>query len=1080
MRVSLSITAKDQLKAVASILKTDLRDERVEAIVSIELAVYGMRKLLPVQLHTTEQLPYLFTGTFYPYLKERNEDYQLAWQNLQILLPKFKAKRYINETLRCYLSEPLRYLHVAIDDYGVFYWQPPKQGESRADAYERILSSTLAHKPNLQTFVISEKKISYYDEFNRITVSTKLPEYLIDKKVSLIESSLKRSKRLEISKEELMKSAKEMDVLDQKKGVSSDWQGRIQNLQFSEWSESRLMKSENLIINGTQHWLGTLSAGKTTIMDVIAYHVAKHRNGKTVLVVGDVTAVLEKVDMFHKMDIKCVPIISANERKKHVEQYFYSLQKEFESLDELKRPAMRYLTDVCLVQSLQDMNTTARPPCFHMEQGGVKKLCPYFHQCEYHHAFHDLPDADVIVSTIQGLVLSSLPPAISESTMRMLEYVLRQTDLILVDEADRVQSQLDDMFAPTEDIAGTEGSWLENIHDKINNYLRKDKTCLQKPHVSEWIRAVHNAMGATIHIYGQLHQEKSIFDFVGKQFFTGYKLIKQFLAEIFDFEDFIEEAKEKTEFYHELHDRFQKLIQNVRSNEEFGDLVEFEESPSLYFAYHAILDQNADMYLELFLKQLAVEYLFPKDHLQRLQNKLKFALSVLYLENRLFYLIHNFEGVQADLGEALANQSNLYSIFKGVPRDYDGIVPTAPTGIWLGFQYVSDEKAHAKNGAFKLMRYIGVGRHVLTNLSSLFSKLDGCNGADAVLLSGTSYLPGSPKYHVDVPVSYIVERKNDQIPRIAQTFTPAYTRNNEPLKISGKKGESRFETLRMLARRTLTKEVLENELKRCPTGRERILLVVGSYVEAWHVANELRKNADDSNQIYHLVKENAVNEEGAWPRQKVSLFAKSGGNILVAPLMALERGHNILTENDGRKVAAFSTALFLVRPFPRPYDTSRVVNRINEFALKAYKQSTEHEDLKGQVDHIRKTAYIIQKDVIRGNKGFQSMDEDEKRHLILDLFVNIWQLIGRLIRGGVDARILYVDASFAPKSAIKEADSSETSLLLAMKDEFVRKADSDIDSPIIKVLFDAMINGLDNLEGVIQNDKKEDGYENYA
>ncbi len=988
MRVSLSVVAKDQLEAVASLLRTNKGDEKVRALVSLELAVYGMLKLLPSEQHTIEQLPYLFTGTFYPLLKDHNEHNQLVWQNLQVLLPQFKAKRCINDFIHQYFSVPSRYLQISIDDNEVLGWQIPKQGEDRTEAYEKILNSTLAYRINKSDFADAEKQISYYDEVNHGYVSVTLPKYLDKKPTAVIDSSLKQTKRLMVAKEDLILTAIEMDKIDWKSGGSSDWEGRIRSLRFSKWSASQLMKSEELFIDGTQHWLGTLSAGKTTIMDVLAYHIARYKKGKTVLVVGDVAAALEKVDMFQKMNIKCVPIISANERKKHIQQYFYSLQNEIESFEELKRPAMRYLTDVCVVQSLQDVNNSSRPPCSRMEQGGVKKLCPFFHQCEYHNAFHDLPDASVIVSTIQGLVLSSLPTAICENDMRMLEYVLRQTDLILVDEADRVQSQLDEIFAPTEEIAGTVGSWLENIHDKIITYLRKDKTCLQKPHVSEWIRAVHNAMGATIHIYGQLHQEKSIFDFVGKQFFTGYKLIKQFLAEAFNFDLINEDESSKLEFYQELHDRFLKLIQDVRSNEEFGESVNFEESPSLYFAYHSILDQNADMYLELFLKQLSVEYLFPKDHLQGLQHKLKFALAVLYLENRLFYLIHNFESIQSDLDEALENLGNLYSIFKGVPRDYDGIVPTAPTGIWLGFQYESDEKAHAKNGVLKLMRYIGVGRHILTNLSSLFSKLDGSNGAPAILLSGTSYLPGSSKYHIDLPVSYVVERENERKPEIIQEFKPIYTRNNEPFKISGKKGEDRYETLKSLARRPSTRELLANELLKCSVERGRLLLIVGSYPEASHVASELRKSSDHPDKIYHLVKENTSIEEGAWPRQKVSSFANSGGNILVAPLMALERGHNILTNYNGKKVAAFSTAFFLVRPFPRPYDTSRVVNRINEFALKAYRQSTEHRDLKTQAEHIRKNAYAIQKEVIRENKGFKTMEEDERRHLVLDLFVN--------------------------------------------------------------------------------------------
>ena len=46
--------------------------------------------------------------------------------------------------------------------------------------------------------------------------------------------------------------------------------------------------------------------------------------------------------------------------------------------------------------------------------------------------------------------------------------------------------------------------------------------------------------------------------------------------------------------------------------------------------------------------------------------------------------------------------------------------------------------------------------------------------------------------------------------------------------------------------------------------------------------------------------------------------------------------------------------------------------------------------------------------------------------------MSIWQIIGRLVRGGVPAEVHFIDVKFAPKSANSEQDSQITSLLVGI------------------------------------------------
>ena len=51
-----------------------------------------------------------------------------------------------------------------------------------------------------------------------------------------------------------------------------------------------------------------------------------------------------------------------------------------------------------------------------------------------------------------------------------------------------------------------------------------------------------------------------------------------------------------------------------------------------------------------------------------------------------------------------------------------------------------------------------------------------------------------------------------------------------------------------------------------------------------------------------------------------------------------------------------------------------------------------------------------------------------------DQLVVMWQVIGRLVRGGAPARVVFVDAAFAPGEAgLTATDTPETSLLLSMR-----------------------------------------------
>jgi hypothetical protein len=58
---------------------------------------------------------------------------------------------------------------------------------------------------------------------------------------------------------------------------------------------------------------------------------------------------------------------------------------------------------------------------------------------------------------------------------------------------------------------------------------------------------------------------------------------------------------------------------------------------------------------------------------------------------------------------------------------------------------------------------------------------------------------------------------------------------------------------------------------------------------------------------------------------------------------------------------------------------------------------------------------------------YSQLSDWEKRSFAWDQLVTMWQVIGRLVRGGVPARVVFVDAKFAPETAAKLTPGTRTS-----------------------------------------------------
>jgi hypothetical protein len=98
-----------------------------------------------------------------------------------------------------------------------------------------------------------------------------------------------------------------------------------------------------------------------------------------------------------------------------------------------------------------------------------------------------------------------------------------------------------------------------------------------------------------------------------------------------------------------------------------------------------------------------------------------------------------------------------------------------------------------------------------------------------------------------------------------------------------------------------------------------------------------------------------------------------------------------------------------------------------------------------------------------------SLPRREQVSFTWDQLVVMWQVIGRLVRGGVPARVAFEDAAFAPREAsLTGADTPSTSLLTSMNDVLSPYFDAGsgvpaADREIVGMLYEPFYQALDRM-----------------
>lgn len=715
-----------------------------------------------------------------------------------------------------------------------------------------------------------------------------------------------------VTLDELLEEAQEMDrKLAEAEYKAENYHQRLSGvaLRLYDAQSDNFHPGTKLNIEGLIHIVGLLNVGKSTLLEILIYHLAKqgYRCG---LIVNDVVAAVRLASLFeHRLKIPAAPVLGSD-RSEQLEKVYEPilLSGGQEIYEGGMHPAWRWFSPVCpllaLVQS-EDKWDFGQEPCHDLyqktttsknrnsdaqdedldERESNRFTCPLYYKCPRHQLEQDIAEALVWVLTPASLIHTRVPRQVFKENIRFAEAVYRECDFLFVDEADRVQVQLDEAFAPDEVLLDNSGnSFLNKLGLNVSPIYNSNRSSMAADLFAAWKRAHDYAQIATDLMCHRLYNHLALIEWLGRNPFTGRSLFGHIVRDLIapPLEEEESESSKKTQLTRT--ERSQELRRRIKAGlppeeqrqhrkQVMQTLEGFLQHPlnrrrggELSDIALTILSTESDAralaevgdWCKRWLESLGIS-LPDKTKFEELSRNLHFAILTTVLDDRLGFVVDHLSELSRtriidlhDLSEALVHRP---------PRDYLPVVPESPVGNILGFRYNRDYTSN-KGGKLEYFRYVGVGRALLLNFPKLFA-VDGRDGPHTVLISGTSYAPGSPAYHIKQEPTVLLEpaanngKAGDAGIGESEFFFSPQQRNGKYIALSGlppaRRTNAANEMVQAIChspgRATSFLDLLFEGLKQRGeedhqkwSDRERLLMITGSYNEAECVESRLQLN----------------------------------------------------------------------------------------------------------------------------------------------------------------------------------------------------------------------------------------------
>lgn len=911
-------------------------------------------------------------------------------QNIRAQFPKCRSKKIWTDDFSEYrraLYAPVRAFDVVETEQKkcVLQKRSPASGaelypyEQREKEWKAFWQAGLS--PKLERAMAQSGKISYTrpqgdgEEAETVRISLScLPQ---SKAGSKKEFHRLQHTPIRISVQELLDTAATMKELDPRDYCYDVFQ---QNA-LKAVRDGIVSPTRELRIEQVTNIVGMVGSGKSTLIKILAFWCSRN-NRRAVIVLDTVTDVLQFWTYLRKLQVDAVPLVGRGERLKYIEQVFkpgeMCLSSELSCL----------LTPTCLLDGLDDHHETAitygKEPCYQVKQNSKQKLCPFFEVCPGTAMQRQCLQSAVVVTTVAGFAAS----LIGKNSEPLFETALRDFDFVIFDECDRVQKTLDCFFMPQTSF----NEYINKSASEVQNYLSLSSQDREN-------NPIRN-------LYGILQLEcprvLSCLNAALRKDLGGWSTLKE--GRSFSALTLLENLHKREDCYQIPDNLYRKLYRLMDADPDDS----IRQSPLWRIMRESCSDLDDSDFATDYRQWMAQQdFERPKiERQKRIQDaRLQLILKLIYFDD----FIRRLSDAYAATGETSYGQNELFSFLQTRFKRQQLFLPSALCGNLFGLKKTDDQD-------IVLFRQFSFGRSLMKDLSYL--RVDALGqpiGPYVLLLSGSSWAEGSYEYHINRPVNYILETDNAKREYLAQTeFKELFFAE----RVSGS-GDQSQEMLRRLTERTA--EYIAAELKK---NAGKILLVVNSYAQAKLVQQWLQTQLNSGtwqDTVCRMAPDTEdTGQAHVLRRGEVSHFADRPEQVLIAPALAIERGHNIVDETGHSTLGAI---FFLVRPMAVPDDIQQAGCKLNGY-LEATCQKRPDETIFQFQSRMRQEAAIQwARFSKRRVQGIRNMSSDEQQDVVATLFVLILQIFGRMARitdlSKPVPRVYFVDGAFRKKEGVE-------------------------------------------------------------
>lgn len=930
--------------------------------------------------------------------------------------------------------------------------------------------------------------------------------------------------------DDLLPTAQFLDMRERQLGGREHWVRDLKQIRFRKAhiiDEQMHLEKDNihpLHLEGMVHLPGMVSAGKTTLAKLIIAHCIRITpHIRITLVVGDSQTAISIAHQVNSWffddpngeDVIAVPILGRTQRKIHLKRLFES--REYEQSLKMNRPhwGERWLMPVCPLSSQikwegeqNVMIPAGDEPCTRLIEEtpdrlkkGTSHLCPLFSTCPSQQIYRDMPAASLWVITPGALAQASLPLHLDPRMGKMGDLIYEQSDLVIFDEIETVIEWFDSTFAKTVHLTNGGDGLLDQLDTQ--QALAWSANRVIPSNERRWVMALRDSLKALTAILTAMHnptQQRVVKDWVKDRPFApnqlAYRLARRLAGlKEWDSKDIsLDQRKEneaRTQLAFAAFDRLlnktpdplrlqtetseedaqvnqlASLMQSINNLADDATDADILTQSSKWISQHYTdmedrlkklkqeLQQSDDLYDKKYL-----EHFIDRD-VEELAQRLQFMLTVALLDRHMHIITQEWHNKPDNLD---AEQP-----FSRIPRGMRNILPLPLTGQQYGFSCDTTQNTPDANNRLSMFVYTNIGRKYILNYHQLRKDFDGLSGPSVLALSGTSWLPDSTSFHVDLPLAGVLvapEQTETAIQESRFIWQPFVDEQNKPIFISGlpdkdhqlRKLVHAMSNYRGIPGGFIKKELawLEKQANLNPdqwADRARILMLTNSYQQAETVAKTIRSLHPDMAETVFNLKQGVKKEyyeveheqNGILHRSDIEQFASNPhAKILIAPMKSIGRGFNILNNAPEAK-AAFGTIFFLIRPMNISHNVNTTAQALNRYALEWAKDQSfiawQEDTLYRRAVKARESAVELRR-ITESSSAYKYLRDDpvlgiyQRNDLAATTAGQIIQAVGRLLRGGVPFHAYFIDAAWSPELAkngrLDQAESPQTSLLTAV------------------------------------------------